>query len=172
MLFRSKEAAETTPDNRPRGQHSFGDEGQRTLASSMKALLPYPLGFDPGTQWDYHVSTNMLGYLIEIISGMPLRDYVKKEVLEPLEMNDTDWYYAPDKLANFVRPYDYIDGKLNPSNAFFAQRAIGDDHTYCEAAIGLNGPIGDYAKFCQMLLNKGEFRGKRILMPQTVAILL
>ncbi len=153
------------------GQHSFGDEHHASLASNMQSLLSYPLGFDPGSQWDYHISTNMLGYLIEIISGMPVRDYIKQYVLEPLEMNDTDWYFSSDKASRFVMPYDYVDGKLIAGNSSFGRNAIGDDYTYCEATIGLNGPVGDYAKFCQMLLNKGEFRGRRILKPENVELM-
>ncbi len=167
----SRRTQQDNGNNNIPGQHSFGDEHQKTLASNMKSLLSYPLGFDPGTQWDYHISTNMLGYLIEVISGMTLRDYVKQYVLNPLEMNDTDWYFSSDKGSRFVMPYDYVDGELKAGNPSFALRAIGNDYTYCEGAIGLNGPIGDYAKFCQMLLNKGEFRGQRILKPETIELM-
>ena len=80
------------PPQAPSGQHTGGGNYQaKYLAEEMQALAKYPLGFDPGTQWDYHVSTNMLGYLIERISGQPLREYVRQKVLLPLGMYDTDW---------------------------------------------------------------------------------
>jgi CubicO group peptidase (beta-lactamase class C family) len=73
------------PSRTPAGQHTGGgDPEARHLKDEMLALAKLPLGFDPGTRWDYHVSTNMLAYLIERISGRPLRDYVKETVLEPL----------------------------------------------------------------------------------------
>ncbi len=156
----------------PSGQHSFGgDYNAKFLKDEMHDLAQYPLGFDPGTQWDYHISTNMLGYLIERISGKPLREYVKETILEPLGMNSTDWFYQPQTLERFVKPYSAIDGKLELGTDMYARGATSTEQTYCEGAIGLNGPIEDYAKFCQMLLNKGEFNNHRILKPETVELM-
>jgi CubicO group peptidase (beta-lactamase class C family) len=160
------------PEKVPCGQHSFGgNDKAKYLAEEMQALVKYPLGFDPGTQWNYHVSTNMLGYMVERISGKPLRDYVKEAVLEPLGMNNTDWFFPPDALVRFVKPYNAVDGKLEPGSTMYAEGAICNEHTYCEGAIGLNGPIEDYAKFCQMLLNNGKFNGQQILKPETVELM-
>ncbi len=156
----------------PCGQHSYyvGESSFATLEEAMLDLARYPLGFDPGTEWDYHVSTNMLAYMIERISGKTLREYVKETILEPLGMEHTDWYYAPDMLEHFVKPYNAVDGKLEPATMMnmFARGTICSDQTYCEGAIGLNGPIGDYARFCQMMLNKGTFNGRQILKAETV----
>lgn len=160
------------PDVRPSGQHTGGgDYHAEYLEEEMLALAQYPLGFDPGTQWNYHLSTNMLAYLIERISGQPLREYVKQNVLEPLGMNDTDWYYGPEALDRFVTPYSAIDGELKRGSDVYSRGTISPQQTYAEGAIGLNGPIEDYAKFCQMLLNKGEFNGRRILKPETVELM-
>ncbi len=157
------------PEPTPAGQHTGGGDYQAaTLEQEMLALAKYPLGFDPGTRWEYHLSTNMLGYLIERISGKPLRHYVKEKVLTPLGMDRTDWYYAPADLARFVKPYRSVDGKLVPGPNLYSEGTVATQQTYAEGAIGLNGPIDDYAKFCQMLLNKGEFNGHRILKPETV----
>jgi CubicO group peptidase (beta-lactamase class C family) len=160
------------PERAPSGQHSGGGNyDAKYLKDEMLALAKYPLGFDPGTEWNYHVSTNMLGYMIERISGKPLREYVKETVLDPLGMNDTDWYYEPEALSRFVKPYRVVDGRLEPASAMYSEGTISREQTYCEGAIGLNGPIEDYAKFCQMLLNKGEFKGRRILKPETVELM-
>jgi CubicO group peptidase (beta-lactamase class C family) len=86
-------------------------------------------------------------------------------------MNETDWYYQPEALARFVKPYSAVDGKLIPGSTRSAEGAVSVEQTYCEGALGLNGPIEDYAKFCQMLLNKGEFNGRRILKPETVELM-
>lgn len=160
------------PTQTPAGQHSGGgNPNAKYLEEEMLALAKYPLGFDPGTQWEYHVSTNMLGYLIERISGRPLRDYVKEKVLVPLGMDQTDWYYPPESFARFVKPYRVVDGKLQAGAAMYSQGAVSEQQTYAEGAIGLNGPIEDYAKFCQMLLNRGEFNGRRILKSETVELM-
>lgn len=154
------------------GQRTMGSNPRsKYLKDEMLQLAGYPLGFDPGSEWSYHISTNMLGYLIEVISGMPLREYVKQSILEPLGMNDTDWYYTPDKLSRFVKVYNSVDGKLEPASNMYSEATVSSEQTYCEGAIGLNGPIGDYAKFCQMLLNKGELNGVRILKSETIEMM-
>jgi CubicO group peptidase (beta-lactamase class C family) len=134
----------------------------------MIALAKYPLGFDPGSEWNYHISTNMLGYLIERISGKSLREYVKSTVLLPLGMTQTDWYFEPAALNRFVKAYSAVDGQLVAESNQYSQGTVSPVQTYAEGAIGLNGPIGDYAKFCQMLLNKGEYNGARILKAETI----
>jgi CubicO group peptidase (beta-lactamase class C family) len=157
------------PDKKVDGQRSFGGNFEsKYLKDEMLALAKYPLGFDPGSEWNYHVSTNMLAYMVERISGKTLQEYVKETILKPLGMKNTDWYYTPDQLSKFVKPYTAVDGKLEPGSTMYAEGAVSTNNTYAEGAIGLNGPIEDYAKFCQMLLNKGEFNGHRILKPETV----
>lgn len=160
------------PEKTPSGQHTGGGNPEaKSLEEEMLALAKYPLGFDPGTRWNYHVSTNMLAYLVERISGKPLRDYVKEKLLTPLGMDQTDWYYRPEALARFVKPYRVVEGKLQLGSMLYSQGAVSRQQTYAEGAIGLNGPIEDYAKFCQMLLNKGEFNGRRILKRKTVELM-
>jgi CubicO group peptidase (beta-lactamase class C family) len=156
---------------RPIGQRTGGVGAARYLKDDMLALAKYPLGFDPGTAWSYHISTNMLAYMVEVISGKPLRQYVKETILEPLGMKDTDWYYEPEKLNRFVKAYNYANGKLEPASNMYSQGTVSKEQTYAEGAIGLNGPIEDYAKFCQMLLNKGTFNGRRILKPETIELM-
>ena len=160
------------PREVPAGQRTGGgDYSAKYLEEEMLALAKYPLGFDPGTKWNYHVSTNMLGYLIERISGRPLREYVKEKVLTPLGMDETDWYYAPETLGRFVKAYRVVDGRLEPGSNMYSEGAVSAEQNYAEGAIGLNGPIDDYARFCQMLLNKGEFNGRRVLQPETVELM-
>ena len=160
-----------TSTRRGMGQRTGGVGSARYLKDNMIALAKYPLGFDPGTEWSYHISTNMLAYMIELISGKPLREYVKETVLKPLGMNNTDWYYEPEALNRFVKAYNYADGKLEAALNNYSEGTISKDQTYAEGAIGLNGPIEDYAKFCQMLLNKGTFNGHRILKPETIDLM-
>jgi len=160
------------PAFQPSGQRTGGGNYQAEyLQEEMLALAAYPLGFDPGTQWNYHISTNMLAYLIERISGQSLRDYVKSTILDPLGMDQTDWFYEPAALERFVTPYSAIDGMLVPGSEIYMRGTVTPEKTYAEGAIGLNGPITDYAKFAQMLLNRGEFNGQRILKPETVELM-
>lgn len=160
------------PQETSSGQHSGGGKfNAKYLKDEMIALAKYPLGFDPGSEWSYHISSNMLGYMVELISRQPLREYVKENVLIPLGMNETDWYYEPEKLSRFVKAYSYADGKLEPATNMYSEGTVSQEQTYCEGAIGLNGPVEDYAKFCQMLLNKGEFNGVRILKPETIELM-
>lgn len=160
------------PERAPAGQRTFGvNPESRLLETEMLSLAKYPLGFDPGTEWNYHISTNMLAYMVERISGKSLREYVKETILEPLGMIHTDWYYEPELLDRFVKPFTNYDNKFEAATNMYAESAISANQSYCEGAIGLNGPIEDYARFCQMLLNKGEFNGRRILKPETIEMM-
>jgi CubicO group peptidase (beta-lactamase class C family) len=140
----------------------------RTLKDAMHETVKYPLGFDPGTEYHYHPSSSMLAYMIERISGKSLRDYVRETVLLPLGMNDTDWYYTAEAMQRFVKTYRVANGKLEPSPGRGGARPTIENATYFDGGAGMNGPIEDYAKFCQMMLNKGEFNGRRILKRETV----
>lgn len=113
----------------------------------------------------------MLAYLIERISGQSLQEYVHKTILEPLGMTETDWYYSAEVLPRFVKPYTLTEEGLKPGSTMFSEAAVSEEQTYAEGAIGLNGPIEDYAKFCQMLLNKGTFNNHQILKPETIELM-
>jgi CubicO group peptidase (beta-lactamase class C family) len=166
---RKKSEALTEPGKQEKNLN--GPNDRKYLADEMQKLAKYPLGFDPGTEYNYHISTNMLAYMIERISGKTLREYVKETILIPLGMSETDWYYEPDALPRFVKAYNSVDGKLEPVSPFFRESVVSKVQTYCGGASGLNGPIEDYAKFCQMLLNKGEFNGQRILKAETIELM-
>lgn len=144
-----------------------GGQRGRTLKDAMHETVKYPLGFDPGTEYHYHPSSSMLAYMIERISGKSLRDYVRESVLLPLGMNDTDWAYPAAAESRFVKTYRVVNGKLETSPGR-GPRVTIENATYFDGGAGLNGPIEDYAKFLQMMLNKGEFNGRRILKPETV----
>ena len=166
-----RKASGDTTTRRGAGQRTGGAGSAKYLKDNMIDLAKYPLGFDPGTEWSYHISTNMLAYMIERISGKTLRQYVKETVLEPLGMKNTDWYYEPEALSRFVKAYNYVNGNLEAAPNNVSEATISKDQTYAEGGLGLNGPIEDYAKFCQMLLNRGEFNGRRILKPETIDVM-
>lgn len=154
------------------GQHS--NEGMMKcdyLSEDMRELATYPLGFDPGSDFDYHISVNMLAYMIELITGKTLREYVKETIFEPLEMNDTDWFFDESYFDRFVKLYRSDDGVLTRIPDTYSKMACGPKQTYCEGALGLNGTMGDYAKFAQMLVNGGEFNNARILKKETIDLM-
>jgi CubicO group peptidase (beta-lactamase class C family) len=149
-----------------------GGKPYDTLAEEVKDMLKFPLAFDPGTQWNYHPSSDVVGYLVEYFSGKSLRDYVKEAILIPLGMKDTDWYYPDSYQSRMVTAYKEEEGKLIPQvNVWSGRNPFSSDTRYCQAGTGLNGTIEDYARFCQMILNEGPFNGKRILGRRTIEIM-
>jgi len=118
---------------RPRAATPAGSGNEeRYLKDAMLNLAKKPLGFDPGTEYSYHISTNMLAYMIERISGKTLREYVNETVLIPLGMNQTDWYYEPEALSKFVKAYSLVNGKIEPASNMFSEMAVGKVQTYCK----------------------------------------
>jgi CubicO group peptidase (beta-lactamase class C family) len=138
-----------------------------TVKEQVEDAMKYPLGFQPGSQWNYNIGVDVAAYIVEVITKKPLRDYLKETVLTPLGMDQTDYYYSDISLkSRFVTAYSVVNGELVPTRNNI--NAIFQPKTYCAGTLGLHGPIEDYAKFCQMILNKGEFNGHRILKPETI----
>jgi len=143
-----------------------------TLAEEIKDMIQLPLSFDPGTEWNYNPSSNIVGYLVEVFSGKPLRDYVKETILTPLGMVDTDWYYPESYRERMVTAYNERNGQLvAQENAWSGRNPFQEDTRYCQGNTGLSGTIEDYARFCQMILNGGTFNGKRILGRRTIEMM-
>ena len=160
QTLRQQQRAER--DNRP----------YATLAEEVLDMMQLPLGFDPGTEWNYHPASDVVGYLVEYFSGMPLRDYVKETILKPLGMVDTDWYYPESYRARMVTAYNERDGALVPRDDVWSGRnPFQEDTRYCQGGTGLNGTIEDYARFCQMILNGGVFNGNRVLGRRTIEMI-
>ena len=141
------------------------------LPEMMRLLAGLPLEFSPGAAFNYSVSTDVLGHVVEIVSGMSLRDFLKTRLLGPLGMSDTDFFVPEDKRERFATCYWSKDDRL----------ALWDDgvKTMRYAAIppllsgggGLAGTAADYLRFTRMLLNQGELDGVRYLSPKTVALM-
>ena len=114
-----------------------------TLAEDVEDLLQLPLGFDPGTEWNYHPASDVVGYLVEYFSGMPLRDYVKETILNPLGMIDSDWYYPESYRERFVTSYIERDGKLEarPDRWSGRENPFQENTRFCQAGTGLNGTL-------------------------------
>lgn len=145
------------------------------LGDVIKKLATCPLEHNPGEKFSYGMSVDVLGYLIEVVSGMSVDQYFKINIFEPLGMNNT-YFYLPESLENkMVTLYQKELNqalKLNlQANGIFQTFPYSGAKTFFSTGAGLSGPIEDYAKLCQMLLNEGEFNGHRILGRKTVEMM-
>lgn len=138
----------------------------------VKKLSKIPLQFEPGTDWQYGLSTNICGYLIEVLSGQSLKQYLKDAILKPLDMNDTHFQLPNDKIERFTTGYGWNDDRglfivEESNNNRFVQEV-----TLFNGGGGLVSTTFDYLKFCQMMLNKGELNGIRFLKEETIDLML
>jgi CubicO group peptidase (beta-lactamase class C family) len=137
-----------------------------------------PLLFQPGTQWSYSIAIDVLGHLVEVVSGMTLAEFFDTRIFEPLEMHDTAFFIDAREARRLASVYvpDGHGGLRELGNekvvegyhTYTASYPYGGPDTYFAGGAGLTSTIGDYARFLQMLLNKGELDGVRLLSPTTV----
>ncbi len=145
------------------------------LLDKMRALAKLPLLFQPGEKWQYGLNTDLLGCLIEVISGMSLDEFFRKNIFEPLGMKDS-YFNVPESKANrlaTVYTEDSLHHIIKWSHTF---RNIDPDYpamkkTYFSGGAGLSSTAFDYAIFLQMMLNGGIYNGHRILSPRTVQMM-
>ncbi|MDR0973613.1 MAG: beta-lactamase family protein [Prevotellaceae bacterium] len=158
--------------------HTAGIQGPRgrtepaaTLAEYVKTLVAAPLIYDPGTQWNYHPSSDVWARLVEVISGQDLQVYVKEHVLDPLGITDMAYYYPESYKDRFVTMYRAEGDKIVPVEMWSGRYPFGEDTLFANGGTGLNGTIEGYARFCQMILNNGIFNGNRVLGRRTIEIM-
>lgn len=138
-----------------------------TVGEAMKRLAKLPLNFQPGAAWEYGPATDLVGYLVEVISGMPLDRYLAEKIFQPLGMKDTHFYQPEENLGRMATVYQPKPGGGIQPLALPASSA----KKYFSGAGGLSSTIEDYARFCQMLVNGGQFDGKRILSRKTIELM-
>ena len=135
-------------------------------AEFAERIAKLPLAFQPGTTWDYSHSTDILGRLIEIVSGKSLLQFEKENILDPLGMTDTAFYVSdPAKHARIAEPFK-DDRKIGVDANFNDPRVV---EKWEAGGGGMVGTVIDYARFLQMLTNGGSINGKRYLGPKTIA---
>jgi CubicO group peptidase (beta-lactamase class C family) len=145
----------------------------KKLGEIVKILAKCPLEHDPGEKFTYGMSLDVLGYLIEVVSGQSVDQYIKAKVLQPLGMNHTFFTLPKEEVNKLVTLYQ-IDknSPLTPNpNPVYQTFPYAGAQTLFSTGAGLTGTIEDYAKFCQMILNGGEFNGHRILGRKTVDLM-
>jgi CubicO group peptidase (beta-lactamase class C family) len=144
---------------------------QDSLEAFVDALGELPLQFQPGTRWHYSVSTDVIGRLIEVLSDMPLDEYLHSRIFEPLGMTDTGFHVPEADTGRFAQMYTpNDDGVLEISDAELSESYL-PDAPFFSGGGGLVSTARDYARFCQALLNGGELEGHRILSPKTIELM-
>ena len=138
------------------------------LNQFTEKLATLPLRFEPGTRYHYSVSLDVLGAIIERLSGVPLDEFFETRIFQPLGMTDTSFQVSADKRHRLASDqyWDYDNDKIAVV-AEDKQRDF-DKVTMFSGGGGLVSTIGDYMKFCQMVLNGGSFNGDSLLGPKTV----
>ncbi|MBV9995618.1 MAG: beta-lactamase family protein [Caulobacteraceae bacterium] len=145
--------------------------GKLSLEAMIGALAKVPLEFSPGEAWNYSVSTDVLGYLIQAITGRPFQDVLRERVIEPLGMVDTAFHVPAEKAARLTACYNFappagLTLQDDPqTSAYLAPPA------FYSGGGGLVSTAADYLKFCQMLLNGGKANGVRFLSRKTLAFM-
>jgi CubicO group peptidase (beta-lactamase class C family) len=145
-----------------------------TIGESVKKLAKLPLHHNPGKAFTYSEGVDVLGYFVELMSGMPLDMFFKKRIFEPLGMNDT-WFYLPgEKAQRLVTVQKWENGKWVPYPTTFydPDYPIKGAKTFFSGGAGLSSTAKDYATFLQMYLNGGELNGTRLLSRTTVQTVL
>lgn len=131
-----------------------------------------PLAFQPGTRARYSVCADVMGAVVEVVDGRSFGRFLKEEIFDPLGMKDTGFYFRPDQLDRVTKCYEKRNGVLT---AFHPEKnGVMDFYSepeFVSGGGGLISTIDDYAAFCTMLINGGEYRGTRILSPESVLFL-
>jgi CubicO group peptidase (beta-lactamase class C family) len=146
------------------------------LSDAMNRLGKLPLFFQPGEKWNYGLSHDVLGYLVEIWSGMSLEDFFAKRIFQPLGMKDTYFNVPASKGSRLVNFFvGDTTGKITKTPAVFGgfldMNYPLQKTDYFSGGGGLSSTIYDYAIFLQMLCNEGEYNGVRLLAPSTVRMM-
>jgi len=158
----------------------FNSTAPDKLEDVINKLAKRPLLRDPGTDstgagFTYGLNTDIIGRLVEILSGKSLDIAMRERVLDPLGMNDTYFYLPQNKAGRLVELYSKasMDKPLTlHTNEAYRNSSVSGAKTYFSGGAGLISTVDDYAKLCQMFLNKGIFNNKRILSRKTVEMML
>ncbi len=151
--------------------YSAGTMRNRDLQSMIDRLSDLPLKFSPGDRWNYGVSTDVCGYLVQTISGQRFDGYLREHIFGPLGMVDTAFDVPADKIDRFAANYERGPARQlrlldDPVTSGYAE-----PQTFFSGGGGLVSTAQDYHRFCQMLLNGGELNGARLLGPKTIELM-
>ena len=154
-----------------RDVYGAGTMRGRDLQSMVDRLAELPLKFSPGDNWNYGVSTDVCGYLVQTISGQPFDEYLAEHIFAPLGMVDTGFHVPAEQQQRFAANYERGPDKQlrlldDPATSNYLE-----EQTFFSGGGGLVSTAQDYWRFCQMMLNGGELDGARILGPKTIELM-
>lgn len=151
------------------------------LAESVKRLAGLPLLFNPGERFEYGLNVDVLGRLVEVVSGMSFDRFLQARIFGPLDMTDTQFFIPENKLPRLASVYTWYDGKglqrfpeepiVEGPFSYDADYPYNGNKNHFSGGGGLCSTVRDYARFAQMLLNGGRLDGVRLLSPKTVEMM-
>lgn len=145
------------------------DSGQ-TLAEFVTKLSKLPLAHQPGTVWEYGMSVDVLGRIVEVVSGMPFDRFIEERITKPLGMRDTAFYLNAAQAPRLAEAQ--VDRATGKRPGFDKVEDLTQEKVkWFSGGGGLLSTASDYARFCQMLVNGGELDGVRLLSPKTLAVM-
>ncbi len=145
---------------------------KNTSQSVIDTLAQIPLEFDPGTQWNYSVATDILGILVERISGLSLPEYFQTHIFTPLGMTDSFFQVPADKAARIPEGFAFDpETKMKLIDKAGADSMWAKGWSFNSGGGGLASSVADYYRFCRMLLNGGALDGAQILSPKTIELM-
>jgi CubicO group peptidase (beta-lactamase class C family) len=153
-----------------------------STGDSIKRLAALPLLFQPGDDWEYSLSDDVLGYLVEKVSGMPFDQFLEQRIFKPLGMKDTYFFLPDEKVSRLAAAYTYYPDKgLQPfpsgkvikegDFSYSSDYPYRGPRAYLSGGGGLSSTAEDYYRFCQMMLNGGELNGTRLLSRKSVELM-
>jgi CubicO group peptidase (beta-lactamase class C family) len=152
-----------------------------TIGDSVRRLAGVPLLFNPGDRWEYSLSVDVLGRLVEVVSGTPLDEFLRTRIFEPLGMRDTYFFLPADKVPRLAAAYTYYSEKglsrfpdepiVEGTMAYSADYPYRGPRKLFSGGGGLSSTTMDYARFCQMMLNGGTLDHVRILSRKSVELM-
>ena len=141
------------------------------LKEFSSKLAKLPLLFEPGTAYEYGYSTDLCGYLIEVLSGKPLDFFIQERILDPLQMTDTHFQLPKEKIEYFTTGYRVDDNQTLQIAELPAESRFLNELTLINGGGGLVSTTLDYLNFCRMLTNNGKFKGQQLLKPETLDLM-
>lgn len=138
-----------------------------TIAETVSKVAALPLKHQPGSTWEYSISVDVLGRLVEVVSGLPFDRFLEEQIFTPLGMDDTGFHVPKSALPRVAVNYQWKDEQLVPAEVNPVE-SFEVPTTYFSGGGGLVSTAADYYRFCQMLLNGGELGGRRLLGRKTV----
>jgi CubicO group peptidase (beta-lactamase class C family) len=144
----------------------------------LRLVVGLPLMFEPGTQWQYSLSMDLQGVIVERLSGLPLAEFLDRHVFKPLRMVDSGFYVPPEKRSRFATLYTSVSGQLTPVTAKdvlginFLNSSFAAPPGFALGGAGMVTTAPDYLRFGQMLLNGGTLDGVRILSRKSVSMIM